>query len=87
MGGLPVGDGAQAEGDEVGDQRVGVAARGDRRERPDERLAQRAGLAAGAQGAARERLDRGLQATSSRAAVTTRSRVAARRASVRSVGR
>ena len=37
-----VGDGAQAEGDELGDEDVGVALRGDRREWPDERLAERA---------------------------------------------
>jgi hypothetical protein len=42
MGVLSVGDGAKAEGDEVGDERVGVGARRDRRERPDERLAERA---------------------------------------------
>ena len=37
-----LGDGAQAEGDEVGDERVGVDVVRDRRERADERLAQRA---------------------------------------------
>src|SRR4051794_30054496 len=41
-GGLPVGDGAQAEGDEVGDERVGVGVRGDLRQRPDERFGKRA---------------------------------------------
>ena len=37
-----LGDGAQAEGDEVGDERVGVDVVRDGRERADERLAQRA---------------------------------------------